>query len=411
MRRDIPTVLLLFVLLAVSGMAVLAIETGSGEVDTNLTRGLLLTMVAGVLGALIALVIAGLMIAFVVNRIALIFSDEKAATKKRAEPPASTSKPAPTARGAGSAPVVPLYTTRSRTVFYVVVGLGLLAFIILRALSANAPPGYPLDRLPDISRVLFELPGGIKITQGIGTAVLVLFALGGTLVPGIVLARVVGRLGKETQIEEERAKSKPEPAKTTATPADATKSAAAAAKVHTPAVPLYDNRSRVIFYMVVGVATVGFLLLRWLSTGTPLGYVPDLLVTPVPTPLPTSTRLPVSVPGGGAPDLATLKAEFEALPQGDATAGEAIFTSAACVACHSLEPGVKIVGPSQAGLATRAATTKPGYSAELYIYESILYPNASIAEGFTPDVMPKVFKDTLTPQNLADVIAFLLTLK
>ena len=81
------------------------------------------------------------------------------------------------------------------------------------------------------------------------------------------------------------------------------------------------------------------------------------------------------------------------------------------MACHSLEPGVRIVGPSQAGLATRAGTRRPGYSAELYIYESITRPNAYIVDTFQPDLMPKTFKETLKPQDLANLIAFLLTLK
>jgi hypothetical protein len=81
------------------------------------------------------------------------------------------------------------------------------------------------------------------------------------------------------------------------------------------------------------------------------------------------------------------------------------------VVCHSLEPGVQIVGPSQADIGTRAATRKPGYSAELYIYESIVNPNAYLVEGFQPDLMPKTFKETLTPQDLANVIAFMLAQK
>jgi hypothetical protein len=32
-------------------------------------------------------------------------------------------------------------------------------------------------------------------------------------------------------------------------------------------------------------------------------------------------------------------------------------------------------------------------------------------EGFQPDLMPKTFKETLKPQEIADLIAFLMTLK
>jgi len=184
----------------------------------------------------------------------------------------------------------------------------------------------------------------------------------------------------------------------------------AAAEV--PHVPLSDTRSVVVFWVVV-IAVLGiFLVPRY--WGQSPGYVPNLLATSV---IPTRAAPPPAVsaatpaPGGGGSGIEVLQAEFEALPKGDATAGQAVFTSAGCVACHSLEPGVKIVGPSQAGLATRAATQKPGYSAELYLYESITQPNAYLVEGFQPDLMLKTFKETLMPQDLADVIAFLLTLK
>jgi len=109
------------------------------------------------------------------------------------------------------------------------------------------------------------------------------------------------------------------------------------------------------------------------------------------------------------PDV--LQAELSALPAGDATSGKTLFTAVGCVSCHSLNPGVRIVGPSLAGVANRAATRRPGYSAELYIYESITRPNAYIVDGYPSGVMPPDFKQRLKPQELADLIAFLMTEK
>ncbi len=106
-----------------------------------------------------------------------------------------------------------------------------------------------------------------------------------------------------------------------------------------------------------------------------------------------------------------LQAELSALPAGNADSGKALFTAVGCVACHSLEPGVRIVGPSLAGVATRAATRRPGYSAQLYIYESITRPNAYVVDGFPSGVMPQDFKQRLQPQELADLIAFISTEK
>ena len=107
----------------------------------------------------------------------------------------------------------------------------------------------------------------------------------------------------------------------------------------------------------------------------------------------------------------SLEAERLALPPGDATAGKATFIAVGCVACHSLEPGVRVVGPSLAGIAVRAATRRAGYSPQLYLYESITRPNAYVVAGFPAGVMPQDFRQRLKPQELADVIAFLLTEK
>jgi cytochrome c553 len=98
------------------------------------------------------------------------------------------------------------------------------------------------------------------------------------------------------------------------------------------------------------------------------------------------------------------------LPEGDAAAGEALFNGTAaegqelaCHACHTLD-GTTRVGPSLQGIVGRVPE---GYdSAEAYIYESIVDPNAYVRDGFQPDIMPNHF-DTLDPQTLADLIAFI----
>ncbi len=115
------------------------------------------------------------------------------------------------------------------------------------------------------------------------------------------------------------------------------------------------------------------------------------------------------------------------LPTGDAARGQQLFAqqvkqanglNAPCTACHSLTPGEIKVGPSLAGVATRAATREPGKTAEQYIRESIQQPNAYIvpddpkfkgANG--KSVMPEGLGNSMSPQDLADLIAYLLTLK
>lgn len=105
------------------------------------------------------------------------------------------------------------------------------------------------------------------------------------------------------------------------------------------------------------------------------------------------------------------------LPKGDAANGELLFNGKGpivypCASCHALAKDVKIVGPSLFGMATTAATRKAGYDATKYIHESIVLPNDYIVEGFaSPSAMPITFAQQMTKQDLADIIAFLLTQK
>jgi Cytochrome c len=72
--------------------------------------------------------------------------------------------------------------------------------------------------------------------------------------------------------------------------------------------------------------------------------------------------------------------------------------------------GVTIVGPSLKGVAVRAATRKPGYTAIAYLRESIMYPNAYVVQGFNPGIMPQTFGQQLSKQQIDDVVSYLLTL-
>lgn len=106
-------------------------------------------------------------------------------------------------------------------------------------------------------------------------------------------------------------------------------------------------------------------------------------------------------------------------PVGDAGNGEILFTQATigannapgCITCHSLEPDVIIVGPSQAGLATRAETRVPGQTAEAYIRDSIVNPNAYVVEGFAEGVMYQNYGTDLTTEQIDDIVAYTLSLK
>lgn len=87
---------------------------------------------------------------------------------------------------------------------------------------------------------------------------------------------------------------------------------------------------------------------------------------------------------------------------GNAEAGAAVFTSAGCGGCHTFAAAGSTgsVGPDL-DEALVAGTD------EAKIEEDIVDPNAEIAEGFPEGIMPGNFGETLSSEELADLVAFL----
>ncbi len=100
--------------------------------------------------------------------------------------------------------------------------------------------------------------------------------------------------------------------------------------------------------------------------------------------------------------------EDETKLAGDVKRGENIFWThpvAACKNCHILKGQGSAVGPALDGIATRKDAA--------YILESLVNPNAKLAEGYTAtpiSPMPPM-NLILKPQEFADVKAFILSLK
>lgn len=83
-----------------------------------------------------------------------------------------------------------------------------------------------------------------------------------------------------------------------------------------------------------------------------------------------------------------------------------------CVACHSID-GSKIVGPSWLGLFESEVPLVGGttvFGDEDYIRRSILEPDFQIHEGFV-NLMPSTFGETLTTEQIDQIIAFIISLK
>ncbi len=157
-----------------------------------------------------------------------------------------------------------------------------------------------------------------------------------------------------------------------------------------------------------------------LPTATPLPAT-DTPVPPTATPVPPTAAATQEASAGGS-GLSDADAIATAVAAGDAANGQVIFTTPhdtangtwACSQCHSVTPDqARIIGPGLWDIASVAGSYVPGENAVEYIHQSIVDPNAFIAPGnppFPPNLMPQNWGDVLTPQELNDVIAYLLSL-
>jgi cytochrome c oxidase subunit II len=111
---------------------------------------------------------------------------------------------------------------------------------------------------------------------------------------------------------------------------------------------------------------------------------------------------------GAKADAAKAKAEATKTP------GLAVFNNSGCSGCHTFTPAKSggTTGPSlddvtqdfnrAKGDGKTKATDVAGF-----IKESIVQPNAYIAQGYAPGIMPQTFGTSLSAKDLNDVVAYL----
>ena len=86
-----------------------------------------------------------------------------------------------------------------------------------------------------------------------------------------------------------------------------------------------------------------------------------------------------------------------------ATTGPEAIEKFYCAACHDLEGSGADTGPDLRGIGARLG--------EGGIMEAILDPNATIAEGYEPDIMPTDFADQMHASELKLIVDYLMNLK
>ena len=149
-------------------------------------------------------------------------------------------------------------------------------------------------------------------------------------------------------------------------------------------------------------------------------------VVPTNTPIPPTDIPPTEVPTEMPTEAATEVVEDDSdttaveLP-GDPEIGELLFNNIPassgqmCITCHNPNEPIDGTGPYQYGIANRAGSRIEGYTAEEYLRESILEPNAYLVERedgttWTEGVMPTDWAQVLTDEDVDHIVAYLLTL-
>lgn len=92
--------------------------------------------------------------------------------------------------------------------------------------------------------------------------------------------------------------------------------------------------------------------------------------------------------------------------------GELLVAGNGCAACHSIN-GAANVGPTWLGLAGSQAELEDGTTViadDAYLAESIVNPKAKIVKGYAP-VMPETYGSLFTEAQIADIVAYIKTLK
>mgnify|MGYP006435655363 CR=1 FL=1 len=98
----------------------------------------------------------------------------------------------------------------------------------------------------------------------------------------------------------------------------------------------------------------------------------------------------------------------------DAGSGEKLFHQSnndapICATCHG-DNGNSGIGPSLKDIVDKAGNRVSGQSAEEYMYWSIISPSRYLVVGYS-NVMYSKYEDVFGAEDIADLIAYLLTLQ
>jgi mono/diheme cytochrome c family protein len=93
---------------------------------------------------------------------------------------------------------------------------------------------------------------------------------------------------------------------------------------------------------------------------------------------------------------------------GNAAMGKQLFAAQGCGSCHTFAAASSsgTVGPNL-DTALRPDAERAHKTLQVFVRESIVKPNADIASGFQPGVMPQSYGQALSNSQVSDLVAFL----
>jgi hypothetical protein len=174
--------------------------------------------------------------------------------------------------------------------------------------------------------------------------------------------------------------------------------------------------SIVLVSMVIATACGPSIQATTTPTVSPTPAPPTATMTNSPTPEPTITPIPTSTP------LPDIDLDME-LPEGDAEAGYLIALRYRCHGCHENEShpdyGPRFSVDSELPFILERGTMRikaPDYEGKAttnqeYMIESIFLAEAYIVPGEWEEPMPTTFQQRMSDQELADILAWIATLK
>lgn len=96
---------------------------------------------------------------------------------------------------------------------------------------------------------------------------------------------------------------------------------------------------------------------------------------------------------------------------GNAAAGKSVFAANGCASCHTFKPAgaTGTIGPDLDKAPAQDAKADHNMALAAFVKESIVNPDAYIAKGFSKGLMPTTFGSSLSPTQLADLVAFVVS--